>query len=158
IRSLAHRNGDHSSATFLMHTGYDHDGQTQYPSLGSLLGKELGGDRIEVPRYVNILPLRALAPEAQGSGFLGPKHAPLPAGGPGDFAVPPAPPQRLKLPPLEAFQKLDADRGEALRKAVAPAFDLGQEKDAVRDAYGRNPFGEGCLLARRLIEHGVPVV
>jgi hypothetical protein len=41
---------------------------------------------------------------------------------------------------------------------VAKAFDLAQEPVAVRDRYGRNAFGQSCLLARRLIEAGVPVV
>ena len=44
-------------------------------------------------------------------------------------------------------------RGEAAR-----AFNLDEEKDAVRDAYGRTLFGQGCLLARRLVERGVPFV
>jgi uncharacterized protein (DUF1501 family) len=38
------------------------------------------------------------------------------------------------------------------------AFDLDEEKDSLRDAYGRNLFGQGCLLARRLVEQGVPFV
>ena len=38
------------------------------------------------------------------------------------------------------------------------AFDLDEEKDALRDAYGRNLFGQGCLLARRLVERGVPFI
>ena len=38
------------------------------------------------------------------------------------------------------------------------AFDIGHEPDPVRDAYGRNPFGQRCLLARRLVEAGVPFV
>ena len=38
------------------------------------------------------------------------------------------------------------------------AFDLSQEKDAVRDRYGRNQFGQSCLLARRLVEAGVPFI
>jgi uncharacterized protein (DUF1501 family) len=37
-------------------------------------------------------------------------------------------------------------------------FDLAQEKDDLRDRYGRNPFGQSCLMARRLVEHGVPYV
>jgi uncharacterized protein (DUF1501 family) len=45
-----------------------------------------------------------------------------------------------------------------MRSAAANAFDLGQEKAAVRDAYGRNLFGQGCLLARRLVERQVPFV
>ena len=41
---------------------------------------------------------------------------------------------------------------------VAKAFDIGQESATVRDRYGRHAFGQSCLLARRLIEAGVPVV
>ena len=41
---------------------------------------------------------------------------------------------------------------------MSRAFNLEDEKDAVRDAYGRNLFGQGCLLARRLVERGVPFV
>jgi hypothetical protein len=44
-------------------------------------------------------------------------------------------------------------RSEAIR-----AFDLSEEPDPLRDAYGRNQFGQGCLLARRLVERGVPFV
>ncbi len=45
-----------------------------------------------------------------------------------------------------------------MRSDAAKAFDLDDEADEVRDAYGRNRFGQGCLLARRLIERGVPFV
>jgi hypothetical protein len=45
-----------------------------------------------------------------------------------------------------------------MRTAAAKAFTLEEEKDSVRDAYGRNLFGQGCLLARRLVERGVPFV
>jgi hypothetical protein len=45
-----------------------------------------------------------------------------------------------------------------MRTDAAKAFDLDDEKDAVRDGYGRNLFGQGCLLARRLVERGVPFV
>jgi uncharacterized protein (DUF1501 family) len=51
------------------------------------------------------------------------------------------------------------DRAVRLMKtAAAKAFDLSEEKDALRDAYGRNLFGQGCLLARRLVERGVSFV
>src|SRR5262249_11191256 len=42
--------------------------------------------------------------------------------------------------------------------ATKKAFDLTEEKDTVRDRYGRNTFGQSCLLARRLIERGVRFV
>ncbi len=45
-----------------------------------------------------------------------------------------------------------------MRSQAVGAFNLSDEDDALRDAYGRNPFGQGCLLARRLIERGVPFV
>src|SRR5207245_11445055 len=45
-----------------------------------------------------------------------------------------------------------------MKSAAAKAFDLDDEKAAVRDAYGRNLFGQGCLLARRLVERRVPFV
>jgi len=45
-----------------------------------------------------------------------------------------------------------------MRSASVKAFNLTEEKDPLRDKYGRNLFGQGCLLARRLIERGVPFV
>jgi hypothetical protein len=45
-----------------------------------------------------------------------------------------------------------------VRSKAAEAFDLDREPARLRDAYGRNDFGQGCLLARRLVERGVPFV
>jgi hypothetical protein len=45
-----------------------------------------------------------------------------------------------------------------MNSPAAKAFDLSEEKAALRDAYGRNLFGQGCLLARRLVERNVPFV
>ncbi len=45
-----------------------------------------------------------------------------------------------------------------MRSPAVKAFELDEEPAAVRDAYGRNAFGQGCLLARRLVERGVPFV
>jgi hypothetical protein len=45
-----------------------------------------------------------------------------------------------------------------MRTSAAKAFELSEEKESLRDAYGRNLFGQGCLLARRLVERGVPFV
>ncbi len=45
-----------------------------------------------------------------------------------------------------------------MRSAAAKAFELDEEPAAMHEAYGRNPFGQGCLLARRLVERGVPFV
>ena len=63
-------------------------------------------------------------------------------------------------PDLPALSHQNAyDRAVRLmRTAAAKAFDMDQEKAKVRDDYGRNLFGQGCLLARRLVERHVPFV
>jgi hypothetical protein len=45
-----------------------------------------------------------------------------------------------------------------MKSVAGKAFNLEEESDKVRDAYGRNRFGQGCLLARRLVERGVPFI
>jgi uncharacterized protein (DUF1501 family) len=45
-----------------------------------------------------------------------------------------------------------------MRSEAGKAFNVENEPDKVRDAYGRTPFGQGCLLARRLVERGVPFI
>jgi len=45
-----------------------------------------------------------------------------------------------------------------VRSPAAKAFDLTEEKTALREKYGKSLFGQGCLLARRLVERGVPFV
>src|SRR5262249_8161712 len=66
--------------------------------------------------------------------------------------------RELALPSADAFDKVAKGEGEKLRKAVETAFDLSKEKASARDAYGRGTFGQGCLLARRLVEAEGPVV
>jgi hypothetical protein len=69
-----------------------------------------------------------------------------------DFAT-----SRPDLPPKS--HRSAVTRALRLMKSQArKAFDLEQEKSSVRDAYGRNVFGQGCLLSRRLVEQGVPFV
>jgi hypothetical protein len=45
-----------------------------------------------------------------------------------------------------------------IHSEAASAFDLSKEPDKVREQYGKGVFGQGCLLARRLVEQGVPFV
>ena len=51
-----------------------------------------------------------------------------------------------------------ADAIKLMRSKDLAAFDLTAEPEAIRERYGKNPFGQGCLLARRLLEHGVSFV
>src|SRR5262249_45316326 len=128
--------------------------------------KELGDGRPDLPRYFQVgkIPFGNTGP-----GFLGEQYGPLPVSAAGAqnqdqdngqvFApVAPVPLTNLDLPAAVAFQALAKGKGEAHRKAVAKAFDLKEEKEEARKAYGPGQFGQGCLLARRLVERGVPVV
>jgi hypothetical protein len=157
IRSLTHKESDHLRASYLMHRGYKHDNQVMYPSLGSVLGRELADDKLTVPRYLVIDPYPLLTKEILGPGFLGPKYGPVLVGAPdsGQGAPQGSAP---RVPAADAFPADSKEQAAALRKAILQALDVAEEKKAVRDAYGMNPFGQSCLLARRLIEVGVPVV
>jgi hypothetical protein len=77
VRSMSTREGDHGRATFLMRTGYLPQGPIQYPTLGSLISKELGRPDSPLPNFVSISPYRLFSPAAYGPGFLGPQYAPL---------------------------------------------------------------------------------
>jgi hypothetical protein len=191
IRSMSTREGDHGRATFQMRTGYLPQGPIQYPTLGSLVSKELGSDENPLPNFVSIGSGRIAGAASYSPGFLGPQYAPLLVGDgnqqqPGNYE------QALRvqdlMPPsyLSSGQSdarinllLDMERDFAsrhpgfsvhshataydravrlMRTAAASAFNLEEESAALRDQYGRNIFGQGCLLARRLVERGVPFV
>ena len=155
-------------------------------SISKELADEPNRPDTDLPAYVSVAPFRAFQPAAFGPGFLGPQHAPLvvgegaengnqltvrnlapPRGAGGERMA-----KRLEL--LGNFEERFAagrpdgalvGRRTAYEKAVrmmsgaaAGAFDLSGEPDALRDRYGRSPFGQGCLLARRLVERGVSFV
>src|SRR5438445_13562386 len=77
IRSMSTREGEHSRGMHYMRTGYLAQGPVHYPSLGSLVAKELGEDGAALPNYVSIAPYRLESPAAYAPGFLGPRYAPL---------------------------------------------------------------------------------
>jgi hypothetical protein len=197
VRSMTSREGDHGRATFLLRTGYLPQGPIQYPTLGSLVAKELGSDQAPLPNFVSISPYRLFSPAAYGPGFLGPQYAPLLVGDLGNRVFQQNPNQNdyeqsLRVedltPPTDVTRaQMDArinllqemerdfvgrhpgispqshqtayDRAVRLmRTAASSAFSLDEEPARVRDSYGRNQFGQGCLLARRLVERGVPFV
>jgi uncharacterized protein (DUF1501 family) len=188
VRSMTTKEGDHGRATTLVRTGYLPVGAIRYPTLGSLVAKELGRDDAELPNFVSIAPFRSLAPAAYGPGFLGSGYAPLVVGdGPSgegntegtlkvenlalpDAVSPDSIDGRLSLLNAQnsrfirerpAAAPHDVAYGRAvrlMRSAAANAFELGEETAATRERYGKSKFGQGCLLARRLVERGVPFV
>jgi hypothetical protein len=60
--------------------------------------------------------------------------------------------------PVESHRSAYQRAVTLMRSTATRAFDLDEEPQQLRDRYGRNLFGQGCLLARRLIERGVPFV
>ena len=59
---------------------------------------------------------------------------------------------------VRAYTDMYEDAVKLMRSKDLAAFDLSQEPDGLKERYGRNPFGQGCLLARRLVENGVNFV
>jgi hypothetical protein len=177
VRSMATREGAHDRARYLVHTGYAPTGTVRHPDLGALVARSLVRPELELPAYVSIG-----GQGGPGSGFLGVEHAPFVIGDPtrpvADIAYPTGVDddrfaRRRSI--LEAVERQfhkdhpgDETRGhtEVLARAdrlmhasSLKAFDLTDEPAAVRTAYGRaSGFGQGCLLARRLVEAGVPAV
>lgn len=184
IRSMKTREGDHGRATQLMMTGYKPmGGSVNYPVLGSMVAHRLQSKSSQLPGFVSISPFRI---GELGPGFLGPKYAPLQVSGSSNDPSARANLTVENLTPVGADAKAMAERQQLLsmlRGSVKVAsesadkhasiydaalrmvetrgegaFDLDDEPAALRDAYGRSRFGQGCLLARRLVERGVPFV
>jgi hypothetical protein len=177
IRSVTNREGEHARATYQLHTGYIPSGTVKYPSIGSIVASEIGMPDSDLPHFVSIGNKLATI----GSGFLGMSVAPFVVGNPEQM------PTNVELPKgvnnqrfsrrLDLLKDLEQDfadsggktrvdehqglYGSASQMVLSPrlkAFDVSQEKAEIRDRYGRTPFGQGCLLARRLIDAGVTFV
>jgi uncharacterized protein (DUF1501 family) len=173
IRSMTSKEGNHGRATYLLHTGYAPSGGVVHPGFGSLAACELGPADFDLPHFVSILG------QSVGPSFLGVPYAPFVVTdanrSPDNLAMPVAA-NRLQrrlglLKELEqpfarggaAEQVHDhqALYGQTAHMVLSPrvkAFDLAAEPETVREAYGRSAFGQGCLMARRLVEAGVTFV
>src|SRR4051794_34381188 len=78
VRPISTKEGDHTRATQLLHTGYLTPPTIQFPTIGSLIAKELGSEESALPNFVSISSTRIFG--APGAGFLGPKYAPMTLG------------------------------------------------------------------------------
>ncbi|HMC64440.1 MAG TPA: DUF1501 domain-containing protein [Gemmataceae bacterium] len=177
IRSMTNKEGEHQRATYQLHTGYVPSGSVKYPSFGSVVANELGPDDFDLPHFVSIGNRAATI----GSGFLGMRVAPFvvpnPTQLPSNVELPRGVPsqrfgRRLDLlkdleeefsqaggaKRVEEHRGLYANASQMILSPRLKAFDLNQEKDALRDRFGRTSFGQGCLLARRLVDQGVTFV
>lgn len=178
IRSISHGDGAHERAQHYMQTGYLPIPTLEFPSYGAVIAKEKGMAN-NLPPYVTLLGRDG---EGYGAGYLGASYNAFFAGNPndGNYRVPDLPlpagvnksrldRRRALLTTLDtlarnndAVKSMDTFFNNAYNlvtsKDSQKAFEIGQEPDRIRDMYGRNPFGQACLLAKRLVGAGVRFV
>jgi hypothetical protein len=184
IRSMTHGNDGHETAAYLVQTGRRPGGADVYPCVGAVVslfkGYEAG--------YKGLIPPYIVLTQPQGrfseAGFLGSKYKPFATGGDParvpfvvEGVVAAGISEQRQKDRRELLHKLNtlgqampgdaqlAARDDCEKQAydlilgdAGKVFDLSQETAEARDAYGRTTFGQACLVARRLIERGVPYV
>jgi hypothetical protein len=174
VRSMTNREGNHQRATYQLHTGYVPSATIKHPHIGCSVAGELGESQFDLPHIVSV------GGPTIGAGFLGAAMEPFVIQNPEkppENTQPRVPTDRFRrrlglLDRLEGagFERvggLDRVRDhralyrQTARMILSPhmrAFNLEQEPEPLRTAYGRTPFGQGCLLARRLVQAGVTFV
>jgi hypothetical protein len=183
IRSMTHGNNGHETASYIVQTGRE-PGRLSYPAMGSVVslfkGRDHGYKGLVEP-YIVLTRLQGRFSEV---GFLPQRYKPFVTGGDPNqtpFAVEGIiakgitderqKSRRELLHSLDTlgramagdrqFKLFDDSEEKAYGVMFGDArklFDLSTEKAEVRDRYGRNSFGQSCLMARRLVEQGVPYV
>lgn len=184
IRSMTHGVNAHETAAYMVQTGRMPGDRQVYPSVGAVVSLFKGyqaGYRGLIPPYIVLTELQGRFSEA---GFLGIRYKPFATGG--DPSAPRFAVEGVVAPGisderqqnrkvlLSNLNTLSRSMGSDPRLAEAAecqkqayelilgdagkVFDLSQEKPELRDRYGRNRFGQSCLMARRLVEAGVPYI
>jgi hypothetical protein len=180
LRGMSTEEADHGRARIYMHTGYRPGlGGVNYPGLGSIISSQLGQPDFPLPNFVATgVPLNK-HDFVTSPGYLGPRHQGLSHPDPTkplDNLLP-LPSQKdfddraavlaqldrnfaraYKNPAAESHRTTFERARQMMQSERCRAFDLSQEPEAAREKYGDNRFGQGCLLARRLVEVGVPFV
>ncbi|EMI57458.1 MULTISPECIES: DUF1501 domain-containing protein [Rhodopirellula] len=174
VRSMSTREADHARGRYYMHTGYVPNPNIEHPGYGSVIAHELISQRpeLEIPPFVSV------GGAGSGPGFLGMAWSPFSVSSNGRVRN-----LEMKLDDQRLLQRMAAlkliEDGFAKRTRDTPAtehakvlqktfdlmtsdqmraFKVDEEPDDVKERYGTNGFGQGCLLARRLVEAGVPFV
>jgi len=177
VSSMTTTQGAHAQGNYFLHTGYVKRGTIRHPAMGAWVERLSGKRNPTLPANVVI----GAGNDHPAAGFMESRYAPVPLGKPEAGLQHSEPPpgidedryrERLEL--AEAFNREFRERHDhkqvrayadlyeqALKLMESDdlkAFDIARERDELRDAYGRDQFGQGCLLARRLVEHDVRFV
>ena len=174
VRSMSTREADHERGRYYMHTGFVPNPSVDHPSYGAVVAHEmekaLAG--LEIPPFVSI------GGPSEGPGFLGMAYAPFQVDANGKVrnvemsVTAQRMAERLKLLGALETRFIDEHRGDAasehakvlaktqelLTSDQMKAFEVRSEPKPMQETYGDTNFGRGCLMARRLVEVGVPFV
>ena len=172
IRSMRTQSPDHPDGIYHMHTCYKQSERMPHPELGAMIAKYLGQTDADLPSFVRMGPTGNA-----GAGYLGPAHEPFSIDRAGKLPPftglysPAAGETRrndlLRFMEKEHQQTNGADAYESHRLAKERAwrllrakglFDISKEWPQHESLYGPTDFGRGCLLARKLVQAGVPFV
>ena len=174
IRSTSTREPEKGRGRYNMHTGYGPYPHISHPSYGAVLSHEL----IEQRPELEIPPFIAVGGGSVGPGFLGMAWAPFTVNSNGQVRN-----LEMGLDDDRLYQRMAAldliekgfvsqkrgsaasDHQKILKKTLnlmtstqMDAFKVGSEPADLQERYGNNNFGKGCLMARRLVEQGVPFI
>ena len=177
INSVSSTQGAHEQGNYIMHTSYAMRGTIRHPAMGAWLNVFQGGGNSTLPNYVFV----GNDSRHPGAGFFPAVHSPLYVNNPDNGL------KNIKRQPglsedkfqarMKLADELDADFRSTfkhrnvqaysdmydhamtmMKSEDLEAFDLSKESAETRAAYGKESFGQGCLLARRLVERGVRFV
>jgi len=184
IRTVTHGVNSHETAAYMVQTGRRAGGSLVFPSVGAVVSLFKGYDH----GYDSLIPPYIVLTRSQGrfseAGFLGPRYKPFCTGGDPNASrfevegiiAPGISDERQHsrrsllhaldtlgnaVPDETAFAQLDTTEKNAYDLILGESsklFDLSQESAELRDRYGRSTFGQSCLMARRLVEAGVPYI
>ncbi len=174
MNGMSTNQGAHEQGQYVMQRSYDMRGTIVHPALGSWVMRLAGKRNNNIPGFVSV----SGDPNLVNGGYMGAKFAGVPIGDPNsglqDSVMPSSISEadftkRLSLADslnkqfhtvvnssaIRDHEGLYSDALRIMRCEDLKAFDLGKEPTEVKDAYGPSRFAQGCLLARRLVEHGV---
>ncbi len=177
VRSLNTTQGAHEQGNYYMHSSYTMRGTIQHPGLGAWIHRLDGRKNRTLPASVRV----GGGSRGAGAGFLESKYAPLVINNPNDglknsrrrrdmsekafkdglgmaSAFDQEFHRRYNHKKVRAYTDMYEDAIRLMKSEDLKAFDLNRESKSVRDEYGQSSFGQGCLLARRLIENDVRFV
>ncbi len=177
LNAVATNTAAHEQANYFMHTSFGLRSTIKHPGMGAWLSFYQGAGNPALPPYVYI----GNDSRHPGAGFFAKKHGPLMVNNPEAGLQNVRPPKGVTddrfamrrdmadvldadfqaewdTRGVKAYSDMYDDAVRLMKSDDLVAFDLTKEPEAVRQSYGKETFGQGCLLARRLVEHGVRFV